>query len=99
MRHKLTLIKFLIVSTIHINNGYNCISQIKNEEKKLKLAEYMVAKGLRQSDLARKLNVSQVTVHNWVNGKRPPSGLHMMQIYSISKGKVNLKDWAELFDV
>ena len=65
----------------------------------MKLAEYMVSKGLRQSDLAKKLGVSQVTVHNWVNGKRPPSGLHMMEIYVMSKGKVGLKDWAELFNV
>lgn len=65
----------------------------------MKLAEYMVSKGLRQSDLAKRLSVSQVTVHNWVNGKSPPSGKHMMDIYVMSKGKVGLKDWAELFDV
>ena len=65
----------------------------------MKLAEYMVSKGLRQSDLARELKVSQVTVHNWVNGKRPPSGQHMMDIYVMSKGRVNLKDWSEVFNV
>lgn len=63
----------------------------------MKLAEWMVDKGLRQSELARQMNVSQVTIHNWVYAKRPPSGTHMMEIYQMSGGKVGLKDWCAEF--
>jgi hypothetical protein len=43
------------------------------------------------------MKVTQPTVHNWIYGKRPPSGLHMIQIHKMSAGKVGLKDWAEVF--
>ncbi len=61
------------------------------------LAQWLVHKGLRQADLARDMKVTQPTVHNWIYGKRPPSGLHMIQIHKMSAGKVGLKDWAEVF--
>lgn len=66
-------------------------------ELSVKLAEWLVHKGLRQADLARKLDVTQPTVHNWIYGKRPPSGMHMIEIYQMSGGKVGLRDWAEVF--
>ena len=65
----------------------------------MKLAEWLVNKGMRQAEFARQLDVSQPTVHNWIYGKRPPSGQHMVDIYVMSKGRVNLKDWAEVFNV
>jgi len=61
----------------------------------LKLAEYLVEKGIRQAELARHFDVSQPTVHNWIYSKALPSGQHMVDIYKWSKGKVNLKDWME----
>ena len=35
----------------------------------MKLAEWLVSKGIRQADLSRMLDVTQPTVHNWVNRK------------------------------
>jgi hypothetical protein len=45
------------------------------------------------------LDVTQPTVHNWVNRKAPPSAKQMMKLYQMSKGKVGLKDWCEEFGV
>jgi hypothetical protein len=45
------------------------------------------------------LDVTQPTVHNWVNRKAPPSSKQMMKLYQMSKGKVGLKDWCEEFEV
>ena len=59
----------------------------------MKLAEYLVEKGIRQADLARQFEVSQPTVHNWIYSKTLPSGQHMVDIYKWSRGKLNLKDW------
>lgn len=63
----------------------------------MKLAEYLVSKGIRQAELARIMNVSQPTIHNWIYKKSPPSGQHMMEIYKMSKGRIGLKDWCEDF--
>ena len=63
----------------------------------MKLAEYLVFKGIRQAELARLMNVTQPTVHNWIYKKAPPSAMHMMQIYKMSKGRVGLKDWCDDF--
>jgi len=65
----------------------------------MKLAEWLVTKGIRQAELSRMLNVTQPTVHNWVNRKAPPSSRQMMRLYQMSNGKVNLKDWCEEFEV
>ena len=63
----------------------------------MKLAEYLMEKGLRQAEFARIMNVTQPTVHNWIYRKAPPSAMHMMKLYKLSKGKVALKDWCEEF--
>lgn len=63
----------------------------------MKLAEYLVFKGIRQAELARIMNVTQPTVHNWIYKKAPPSAMHMMEIYKMSKGRVGLKDWCDDF--
>jgi predicted transcriptional regulator len=65
----------------------------------MKLAEWLVTKGIRQAELSRMLDVTQPTVHNWVNRKAPPSARQMMRLYQMSGGKVNLKDWCEEFEV
>ena len=86
------------VSYSYFSSGYNYICQHRKQGLSMKLAEYMVSKGLRQSDLAKTLGVSQVTIHNWIYHKRPPSGQHMMDIFKMSGGRINLRDWAEAFD-
>lgn len=65
----------------------------------MKLAEWLVTKGIRQADLSRMLDVTQPTVHNWVNRKVAPSSKQMMKLYRMSGGKVGLKDWCEEFEV
>jgi len=63
----------------------------------LKLAEYLVNKGIKQAEFARIMNVTQPTVHNWIYKKAPPSAMHMMEIYKWSGNRVGLKDWCEDF--
>lgn len=63
----------------------------------MKLAEYLVFKGIRQAELARRMNVTQPTVHNWIYKKAPPSANHMMELYKMSKGRIGLKDWCDDF--
>ena len=53
----------------------------------------MVLKGIRQVDLAELLKVNQSSINKWLYKKSLPSGKHMIQIYKLSKGEVNLKDW------
>tara|TARA_Y100001973_G_C4995172_1_gene230880 strand:+ start:265 stop:447 length:183 start_codon:yes stop_codon:yes gene_type:complete len=59
----------------------------------MKLKAYMVSEGIRQVDLAKILNVNQSSINKWLYKKSLPSGKHMIQIYKLSKGEVNLKDW------
>jgi|TARA_R100000353_G_scaffold90166_1_gene66606 transcriptional regulator with XRE-family HTH domain len=59
----------------------------------MKLRAYMVSEGIRQVDLAKILNVNQSSINKWLYKKSLPSGKHMIQIYKLSKGEVNLKDW------
>jgi transcriptional regulator with XRE-family HTH domain len=59
----------------------------------MKLQAYMVSKGIRQVDLARILKVNQSSINKWLYKKSLPSGKHMIRIFQLSDGQVNLKDW------
>ena len=59
----------------------------------MKLNAYMVLKGIRQVDLAELLKVNQSSINKWLYKKSLPSGKHMIEIYKLTKGEVNLKDW------
>lgn len=63
----------------------------------MKLAEYLVSKGMKQADFARLMNVTQPAVHNWIYKKAPPSSRQMMKIYKWSGCRIGLKDWCEDF--
>ena len=63
----------------------------------LKLAEYLVSKGISQTECAKSLNVNRSNVHHWIYKYSPPSGQKMMEIYRWSNGRVGLKDWCEEF--
>jgi DNA-binding transcriptional regulator YiaG len=65
----------------------------------VKLAEYMMMRGVTQSELARTMNVTRASVNNWIYHRTPPSGQKMMELYKWSGGKVGLKDWCGEFDV
>ncbi len=59
----------------------------------MKLQAYMVSKGIRQVDLAKTLKVNQSSINKWLYKKSLPSGKHMIRIFKLSDGQVNLKDW------
>jgi transcriptional regulator with XRE-family HTH domain len=59
----------------------------------MKLQAYMVSKGIRQVDLAKILKVNQSSINKWLYKKSLPSGKHMIRIFQLSDGQVNLKDW------
>lgn len=59
----------------------------------MKLQAYMVSKGIRQVDLAKMLKVNQSSINKWLYKKSLPSGKHMIRIFKLSDGQVNLKDW------
>ncbi len=59
----------------------------------MKLQAYMVSKGIRQVDLAKILKVNQSSINKWLYKKSLPSGKHMIRIFELSDGQVNLKDW------
>jgi len=65
----------------------------------MKLAEYLVAKGLKQADFARIMGCTAPCVHNWIYGKSLPSSKQMIEVYKQTGGKVALKDWMGVSDV
>jgi len=61
----------------------------------MKLAEYLVAKGLKQADFARMMGCTAPCVHNWIYKKSLPSTRQMIEVHKITSGKVTLTDWME----
>jgi len=59
----------------------------------MKLSQYLVSRGLSQSDFAKRCSVCQATVHKWIYGYSVPSGKRMMQIHQITGGDVSVDDW------
>ena len=59
----------------------------------MKLKAYMVLKGIRQVALAELLKINQSSINKWLYRKSLHSGKHMIEIYKLTKGEVNLKDW------
>lgn len=57
------------------------------------LAEYLQTSNLSHADFAKKLEVSQVTVHRWVNDKRFPSKEMLIRIEIATGSKVRPQDW------
>jgi predicted transcriptional regulator len=64
----------------------------------MKLAEYLVKKGISQAEASRQLDVTQVAIHQYIYRKSLPSGQMMINIYKWSGGQVNLIDWVREFD-
>ena len=61
----------------------------------MKLAEYLVSKGLKQADFARMMGCTAPCVHNWIYKKSLPSTRQMIEVYKQTGGKVSLTDWME----
>lgn len=60
-----------------------------------KLTQFLAAKSLSQSEFARLLGVSQVSVHYFVTGKKRPSVLTAAAIERVTGGAVPASAWGE----
>lgn len=59
----------------------------------MNLAQYLVEKQISQKKLAEILEVSQPTIHKWLNNKSIPSGKMLVKIDQITGGKVGARDF------
>ena len=59
----------------------------------MKLTQYLVQNEISQKKLAELLQVSQPTVHKWLNDKAIPSGRRIVEIERLTDGKVSAKDF------
>jgi len=61
----------------------------------MKLTQYLVQNEISQKKLAEILNVSQPTVHKWLNNKAIPSGKRIIQIEKLTDGNVRARDFVD----
>tara|TARA_A100001037_G_C15044609_1_gene587147 strand:+ start:50 stop:244 length:195 start_codon:yes stop_codon:yes gene_type:complete len=59
----------------------------------MKLIQYLVQNEISQKKLAELLQVSQPTIHKWLNDKAIPSGRRIVEIERLTDGKVSAKDF------
>ena len=59
----------------------------------MKLTQYLVQNEISQKKLAEILQVSQPTVHKWLNNKAIPSGKRIIQIEKLTDGNVRARDF------
>lgn len=53
-----------------------------------KLAEMRIRLNMSQEDVARKMNVTRIAVHNWEAGKANPSTSKLIKLASVLKCEV-----------
>ena len=61
----------------------------------MKLTQYLVQNEISQKKLAEILQVSQPTVHKWLNNKAIPSGKRIIQIEKLTDGNVRAMDFID----
>ena len=61
----------------------------------MKLLQYLVQNEISQKKLAEILQVSQPTVHKWLNNKAIPSGKRIIQIEKLTDGNVRARDFID----
>ena len=61
----------------------------------MKLTQYLVQNEISQKKLAEILQVSQPTVHKWLNNKAIPSGKRLIQIEKLTDGNVRARDFID----
>tara|TARA_Y100001937_G_scaffold18847_1_gene26022 strand:- start:13 stop:201 length:189 start_codon:yes stop_codon:yes gene_type:complete len=61
----------------------------------MKLTQYLVQNEISQKKLAEILQVSQPTVHKWLNNKAIPSGKRIIQIEKLTDGNVRARDFID----
>ena len=57
----------------------------------MKLIQYLVQNEISQKKLAELLQVSQPTVHKWLNNKAVPSGKKLVLIERLTDGEVGAR--------
>lgn len=61
----------------------------------MQLTQYLVENQISQKKFSELLDVSQPTVHKWLNKKAIPSGKRLLQIYQLTKGDVSAEDFID----
>jgi transcriptional regulator with XRE-family HTH domain len=59
----------------------------------MKLIQYLIQNEISQKKLAELLQVSQPTVHKWLNNKAVPSGKKLVLIERLTDGEVGARDF------
>ena len=65
----------------------------------MRLNQYLVSKNITQKDFAEKLGVCQATIHKYLYKDTVPSGKRIMQIHSLTKGKVTVTEWMDMHQI
>jgi predicted XRE-type DNA-binding protein len=61
----------------------------------MQLTQYLVENQISQKEFSQLLEVSQPTVHKWLNKKAIPSGRRIIQIYQLTEGEVSAEDFID----
>ena len=61
----------------------------------MKLRDYMECEGIKQSHLAHRIGVSDVTLRSWMRGDTGPKAHQILAIQKLTHGFVRLEDWVE----
>ena len=61
----------------------------------MQLTQYLVENQISQTKFSQLLEVSQPTVHKWLNKKAIPSGRRILQIYRLTEGEVSAEDFID----
>jgi len=61
----------------------------------MQLTQYLVENQISQKQFSQLLEVSQPTVHKWLNKKAIPSGRRILQIYRLTEGEVSAEDFID----
>ena len=64
----------------------------------MQLFEYLIAKDVSQTAFAKKIGVSQPTLHRYLVGETSPSVITAIQIEKLTGKEVKVHDWAKLSD-
>lgn len=65
------------------------------ERTDMNLHNWLTANNISTTDFAERLGVSYQAVWFWRKAKTYPSGKHLAQIETLTKGKVSARSWGE----
>ena len=64
----------------------------------MQLFEYLIVKDVSQTAFAKRIGVSQPTLHRYLVGETPPSVITAIQIEKLTGKEVKVHEWAKLSD-